>query len=449
MATARREQRGFAITREYVTAIIGPSHYALSVSKSGTGTGTVTSNPAGIACGATCAGNFANGGSVTLTATADAGFAFNGWSGACAGMARNCTVAMNAAKSVTANFGLPTTTYLYDANGNLTQVTDPLGNVRQTVYDYLDRPYQIKEPHATTVGATQGQINLAYDGQDRVATAKDPRNLTTTYTVDGLGNVLTLASPDTGSTTYTYDEAGNLKTRLDARGKLATYSYDALNRLVQASYGDQTVSYVWDTCANGIGRLCQVIDGSGSTSFAYDAHGRLTGKTQMIGTVSLVTGYAYNAAGQRIGMTTPAGQTLAYDWTDGKVSAIRVNGATLLSGIAYEPFGPVLSWTWGNGQTGIRDHDLAGRTRSVTLGTDPKTGSPDSRSYGFDAAGRVRSILAANDATLGQVHGYDGLDRLTATQLGNPVTSSQSLAYDLTGNRTNKTVNGASTTYTT
>lgn len=407
MATARREQRGFAITREYVTAIIGPSHYALSVSKSGTGTGTVTSNPAGIACGATCAGNFANGGSVTLTATADAGFAFNGWSGACAGMARNCTVAMNAAKSVTANFGLPTTTYLYDANGNLTQVTDPLGNVRQTVYDYLDRPYQIKELHATTVGATQGQINLAYDGQDRVATAKDPRNLTTTYTVDGL------------------------------------------NRLVQASYGDQTVSYVWDTCANGIGRLCQVIDGSGSTSFAYDAHGRLTGKTQMIGTVSLVTGYAYNAAGQRIGMTTPAGQTLAYDWTDGKVSAIRVNGATLLSGIAYEPFGPVLSWTWGNGQTGIRDHDLAGRTRSVTLGTDPKTGSPDSRSYGFDAAGRVRSILAANDATLGQVHGYDGLDRLTATQLGNPVTSSQSLAYDLTGNRTNKTVNGASTTYTT
>jgi YD repeat-containing protein len=52
---------------------------------------------------------------------------------------------------------------------------------------------------------------------------------------------------------------GNLKTRLDARGKLATYGYDALNRLTSASYGDQTVSYVWDACANGLGRLCQVI----------------------------------------------------------------------------------------------------------------------------------------------------------------------------------------------
>lgn len=242
---------------------------------------------------------------------------------------------------------------------------------------------------------------------------------------------------------------GNLKTRLDARGKLASYAYDALNRLVQASYGDQIVSYVWDTCTNGISRLCQVIDASGSTAFAYDAHGRVLQRSQTLGSLTQVTRYAYNGAGQLTGLTTPSGQTLAYDWADGKLSAIHLNGSPLITAIRYQPFGPVAGWTWGNGQTMSRSFDLAGRWRSISLGTDPQTGSADRRDFAYDAAGRVRSVLAANDASLGQVHGYDGLDRLTATQLGSPVTGSQTLAYDLSGNRTGKTVNGATTSYTT
>lgn len=78
--------------------------FALSVGKAGIGSGTVNSSLAGIACGATCAANFnAAVGSVTLTATPDAGFAFTGWSGACSGTG-NCTVTIDAAKNVTATF---------------------------------------------------------------------------------------------------------------------------------------------------------------------------------------------------------------------------------------------------------------------------------------------------------------------------------------------------------
>ena len=62
-----------------------PADYALSVSSAGAGTGTVTSNPAGIDCGATCAADFTDGTSVTLTAAAAAGSGFTGWSGACIG----------------------------------------------------------------------------------------------------------------------------------------------------------------------------------------------------------------------------------------------------------------------------------------------------------------------------------------------------------------------------
>ena len=53
----------------------------LSVSRSGTGGGNVTSAPAGIDCGTTCSHTFSSGTSVTLTAAASAGSTFAGWSG--------------------------------------------------------------------------------------------------------------------------------------------------------------------------------------------------------------------------------------------------------------------------------------------------------------------------------------------------------------------------------
>ena len=80
--------------------------YRLTVSKAGTGSGTVTSNPAGISCGTACTGSYGSGTSVTLTATAASGSTFTGWSGACTGTG-SCTVSMNAAKAVTATFNLP------------------------------------------------------------------------------------------------------------------------------------------------------------------------------------------------------------------------------------------------------------------------------------------------------------------------------------------------------
>jgi endo-1,4-beta-xylanase len=82
----------------------GGTTYALSVTKAGTGSGTVTSSTGGISCGSTCSANIASGTSVTLTATADSSSTFAGWSGACSGSAATCTVSISAAQSVTATF---------------------------------------------------------------------------------------------------------------------------------------------------------------------------------------------------------------------------------------------------------------------------------------------------------------------------------------------------------
>ncbi|HME41928.1 MAG TPA: C1 family peptidase, partial [Syntrophorhabdales bacterium] len=76
----------------------------LSVSKTGNGSGTVSSYPTGISCGATCSAQFVPGTQVTLTATPDANSTFGGWSGGpCSGVG-TCTMNMDASKSVTATF---------------------------------------------------------------------------------------------------------------------------------------------------------------------------------------------------------------------------------------------------------------------------------------------------------------------------------------------------------
>jgi uncharacterized repeat protein (TIGR02543 family) len=81
-----------------------PTH-TLTVAKNGTGSGTVTSSPAGINCGATCSQAYTQGTVVTLTPTAATGSTFAGWSGACSGTGA-CTVTMSEARSVTATFNL-------------------------------------------------------------------------------------------------------------------------------------------------------------------------------------------------------------------------------------------------------------------------------------------------------------------------------------------------------
>lgn len=75
----------------------------LNVSKSGSG--VVTSSPAGIDCGTTCSGEFAHGTTVTLSATPSPGYSFAGWSGDCSGM--GCSVVMTAGRSVLASFTQP------------------------------------------------------------------------------------------------------------------------------------------------------------------------------------------------------------------------------------------------------------------------------------------------------------------------------------------------------
>lgn len=87
-----------------VTASFLPPPQPLTVTVQGRGSGQVTSSPAGVDCSrGTCYAVFPGGTVVTLTATPSGNSNFAGWGGACAGT-EGCTVTMDAARTVTAEF---------------------------------------------------------------------------------------------------------------------------------------------------------------------------------------------------------------------------------------------------------------------------------------------------------------------------------------------------------
>ena len=85
---------------------VSTSQYTLSVVRSGTGSGTITSDLAGINCGDVCSASFHDGTQVTITATVDPGSTFSSWGGDCSSCGNNttCTITMNNNKTCWANF---------------------------------------------------------------------------------------------------------------------------------------------------------------------------------------------------------------------------------------------------------------------------------------------------------------------------------------------------------
>ncbi|HSB04190.1 MAG TPA: BACON domain-containing carbohydrate-binding protein [Thermodesulfobacteriota bacterium] len=79
---------------------------SLTVSKSGTGDGTITSTPPGINCGSTCKANFTTGTNVALTASADSGSTFTGWSGGGCSGTDPCTITLSSDTTIGASFAL-------------------------------------------------------------------------------------------------------------------------------------------------------------------------------------------------------------------------------------------------------------------------------------------------------------------------------------------------------
>lgn len=109
------------------TFSLAQSH-PLAVKLHGSGSGVVTSDPAGIDCGATCLHQFEPGALVTLSAVADPGMVFTGWTGICNSAVLICQVLMDSAHDVSATFEpAPTRLLTVRSEGGGSVSSDPAG----------------------------------------------------------------------------------------------------------------------------------------------------------------------------------------------------------------------------------------------------------------------------------------------------------------------------------
>ena len=334
-----------------------------------------------------------------------------------------------------------TTTYTYDPNSNISQITDGRNHNVNSTYDALNRL-------ATFTAQDGGQSSLTYDNQDNLVQFKDPKNLNTGYTYDGFNNLIIQNSPDTGTTRYSYDLNNNVISQTDAKGQVSNYTYDSIDRLTNVTYighSTENVTLTYDSCLNGVGKLCSMTDKTGTLNFTYDQNGRLASREFIKGTIDKTVSYNYNVAGQVTHITYPSGMILNYTYNNDKVVGISQTIAgsttTILSNGVYEPFNQdISSYTWGNGASYSKSFNLDGMVSSVTT---PQA-SVTNKTYGFDNNYNITAITdpvtPANSATAT----YDLNNRIsTYNYASNTHSYNFNTSYDLTS----KTDNTATTSF--
>ena len=333
-----------------------------------------------------------------------------------------------------------TTHYDYDTNNNPTQITDPKTNATGQAFDALNRLITQTDPESNL------DVSYTYDDQDRINTVTDQRGLVTTYNYDGLDNLTSLVSPDTGTTNYSYDDAGNRTQMTDARSIVTDYTYDALNRLTSISYPANTsenVTYSYDdtgTATYGKGRLTGITDESGTMAFSYDHRGNLATKTYSVESTNYSLTYSYDLANNITQVTYPSGRLVNYSYDNqGRIDGIttqenaQATAEAVISSATYLPFGPLQSYTYGNGMTQtmlydpdyrITDIEAVGNSTILDL------------NYGYDLNSNITTLADQDNAAYTQTFDYDKVNRLTDADGNYGVLDYQ---YDGVGNRTQKT----------
>ncbi len=345
----------------------------------------------------------------------------------------------------------------YDGNGNLVHSADALGVQRQQGFDALNRLQStIANYNGSDPATSNTQTAFDHDALGRLDGVADPNGLNTLYTYDGLGNRTELSSPDTGTSTDTYDAAGNRLTHTDAKGVVSTSTYDTLNRVAAASYAGTTLfTYRYDETdtetgcsgSHSIGRLTRVLGNGGATVFCYDARGNVVMKRQGFSGHNDITTYSYTMGDRLASIDYPDNTLVSYQHDSaGRINRVTVTppgvaAVAAVTNISYLPFGPISSYTLGNGQVITRTYDANERLTDLT---SPALNLHLAR----DAMGDILAL--GNPAT--ETYSYDPLYRLTGiTDAGAAL---ESYSYNRTGDRLSKTATdvvtgGGAYTYTT
>jgi RHS repeat-associated protein len=316
----------------------------------------------------------------------------------------------------------------YDANNNLTSITDVGGGVTTMSYDSSHRMTQMLDPNQQSA-STKHYLTNHYDANGRVDWQSDWQ--------DDANGKKTTFSYATGSTTVT-----------DPQGNVTVESFLGSLPISLGKGGcAPNCSATWTNTFDPATLMpTGVADPNGHTiSMTYDGQGNVLSRTEGIdganppnpptGTApARVTYYTYNAYNQVTTIKDPLGAvtTIGYDTAHSLPwnvvsSSTPIGGQTQSTTFAYGDSshpGDVTSMTDPNLKVWQYAYDSAG---DLTQVTDPVTPTADVTKYCYDSIGRRLETLSpqavvagttcsTNGSFLPQVYTYNAFgDLLTAT----------------------------------
>lgn len=335
-----------------------------------------------------------------------------------------------------------TTSYGYDAGGNITSVTNPDGTVVRSTYDEMNR--------LLTKTSEIGLVtSYEYTDMGLLDVVVDPAGKRTGYDYDAMGRVTARTSPGVGNgyrvmKTYSYDAVGNLIEARDNRNVVTQYTYDVRDRETLRTYSDGTPQVA--TTYDAAGRVIRLVNSVSTIEFTYDRAGDVIAERQAIaGGVDATIWYTLDADRNRILLLAPD-VWLAYGYTSrNQLASIHDIGSGWVS-YAYNLDGQPATKTFGNGATTTFSYDASGRLSKIDESDGPDT------TYGYDTRSRkISSSFGGGYMTKFFTYLDDSKlarDR-RVTRFGPTlpaVTTTNDLTYDVSGNRTTTTAEGAYTT---
>ena len=331
-----------------------------------------------------------------------------------------------------------TVSMVRNASGNVTQRTDPDGQVTRVEYDASGNATKLTDP-------LDRVTSMTYSPTNEIRTVTDPASVTTTMTYDSHGNLKTVSRPLTGTastqtTTYAYDPAkpGDLVSLTDPTGKTWTFSYDSDgNRTSTTDPKDHKTTIAY----NQLGWPTSTVSPRGNTQGAdpseyrstttYNDGGQPTAQSDALG-ASVQS--AYDAVGNATSITEPGNKTTSttYDELDRPITVTRADGSTLR--FAYDANG---------NRTSVKD--AAGRETTFTYDAlDRKISETDpagrTTTYGYDRSGRQTTMTDAAGRTTTLT--YDPGSQLQEVDYSAAGTADVDYDYDPLGRRT-RTLDGS------
>lgn len=321
------------------------------------------------------------------------------------------------------------TAYDYDELDHVIKVTDPLGNIAETLFDANGKVAEERVHYRRADGSfdVRSYTRNEYDAADRLVSTTDVEGYVKRFSYDAAGNLVSVTDPGNHITRYEYDSMNRRAAVIDANGYRTQMEYDLGGRLVKTiDANGNTTRQEYDA----LGRKTKTVTAMGfETLFGYDGSNNLIKVTD-------ANAVANAALRNSFGVST-------YSEYDGLNRLTRVvDAGNAETKYEYDLLGNTIKVTDAESRVTQMIHDDLGRLTKVV---DPLVETPTDKTVTatYDEVGNV---LTATDRN-GQVtrRSYDNLNRLTKTEFLADGTQ-ENRTYDLYGNL--ETTSNAVVTYT-